>query len=446
MLARPRRMSVALRGPSDPCAHAARPSLQLSMSVAPLLISLFAAPYFRANAICLCLWPCFVASSSHVSHFCDGRGEMRCCLLSCARFRRWVAWRARASVRRKQKHVHDFVIVAEPQAVSSPSPRLRMCPPARIRRRVGSVHELLATMSDSDSEWLAIGGDVVPRVGPGAVVAARAAPIADAAAGALAIVAVPAPPRGGGLYGAPSTRTAAQKAALAARMREKKAQKRADRLQTENDSIKKQARQLVLSDGSQLSFSGEGGEICLDICSRNGRSSISGSTCLTLAYCRTQSSYDLADRFSVTRPTVLRTRVVVAQAFLTSQKAFLQRVAETADPETLAWAVVCEAWDETEERLFIKLFKGTGKRRELTMEQQNLKWHILVSRRAFQFGWLADGEIVKQEFAAVAPIVPLSSTSASVVYEGLYAVPCARLFKSLNDSLAEYAGLFFLDT
>ena len=125
----------------------------------------------------------------------------------------------------------------------------------------------------------------------------------------------------------------------------------------------------------------------------------------------------------------------MSQAYLETQSALVNRLCHVASQRRLSFAIVSQAWDETEQSLFIPLRPDL-----LTREQQTCKWHVLVCRRHVVLAFKplpgdACAHPVITSFDLVVPAIPLVSTSSSCIFFGLYRTHAGRQFVMLCDTI-----------
>lgn len=119
----------------------------------------------------------------------------------------------------------------------------------------------------------------------------------------------------------------------------------------------------------------------------------------------------------------------VAHITLRTQAVLFDKVSTMFGSGTPDWAVVHMAWDETSERLSLdsmsKMIPSPDDPlrsivAKMSYAQASL-WQVLVCRVTFLWGW-SDGR--SQRYQAVAPPIPLPSTSAEAIWSGLFDHPC----------------------
>lgn len=91
------------------------------------------------------------------------------------------------------------------------------------------------------------------------------------------------------------------------------------------------------------------------------------------------------------------------------------------------------AFDETQERLRLPLVFGT----QQCIADHAATWHVLVSKQAFWFGWPArtlSTEVVRS-------VIPLTSTSAECLYDGLFDVRASQPFAAVEVAAERFSKL-----
>ena len=160
------------------------------------------------------------------------------------------------------------------------------------------------------------------------------------------------------------------------------------------------------------------------------RQYISVSSWLRLAYedgITDHSIKDIARNFKVHPSTVKRILAVVAFLYLKHQDKMLCALARKAqEPEQvipLAFGIWSMSWDETKETLLLPLHP------ELKPAQQRSAWHVLVASHELVLGWgsweSTDPFTVGSLQTTTIP-VPLMTTSAACIYDGLFDVAVAK--------------------
>ena len=154
---------------------------------------------------------------------------------------------------------------------------------------------------------------------------------------------------------------------------------------------------------------------------------VSPSAMLDIAYAPTMCTAVLAAQFKCDRGTIRRAKEAVAQAWLVKQaekRASVQDHWRAGSEVCMRYRIRTLRWDETKEKVFLKFNP------QLFRWQQEAAWHVLVSRRLYAFGTLVDIEGYTREtcseFQLVCPIVPLVSTAAGAIWEGLFSCPVAK--------------------
>lgn len=258
-------------------------------------------------------------------------------------------------------------------------------------------------------------------------------------------VAERAPPQGHGLN-PPRRRSRIEHVAMGAIMRLGKARKRFERLKAAiNDRLHHAVcglkRRFLVRCGAGLVFCGTGrGGIMQFRVSGQETSRLSTSIVLDIGFDTQESRAALARRYQVSERTGNRCRSLVSSAYMFLQEQavvqlkarLLALLAEgQAHERCLHYSMTSFRFDETQERLALPVDPG------LAPHQQESSWHVLVARRCSGFGFvLPDGSEQKLFFQSLLPNVPLTTTTAAAIYDGLWCHPVVQRLAGCIEGMA----------
>jgi predicted DNA-binding protein YlxM (UPF0122 family) len=145
---------------------------------------------------------------------------------------------------------------------------------------------------------------------------------------------------------------------------------------------------------------------------------MSAQTCLRLSYTDGVTDHslgNLARTYNIHRKTASRSIALSAHIY----KHFANEAVESvvACERPLAFAMCLLAWDETSHVLTLPIHPL------LNPSQQKSSWHVLVSELDFLFGWGSwenNDPFFVQMMSYARPPVPLMSTSAGAIFDGLF--------------------------
>jgi hypothetical protein len=283
--------------------------------------------------------------------------------------------------------------------------------------------------SDDEIDWLAFGGGPLgaqAMVLPDPAAAGPEDGGDGAADGAVVLLVEDPQPMARQLrLPHPRRRSQVEHHFVASRMREGRARKRAARLleraqrsealvETTGDR-----EQMVRLTGVRYTPRGGG----------RGRG-FSFQAMLQLACSEITSFADVGRAWKCSAGWVRCVRNAVAKAILHFQSEQLASFQASPDRPTLSHFVASLSFDETTQQLLLPLAPG------LLPQQTRSKWHVLVSQATWTLG-LEGGEsqgsdIVERHVGFLRPPVPLLSTNAEAIYNGLYDMPAVVRYGELE--------------
>lgn len=234
-------------------------------------------------------------------------------------------------------------------------------------------------------------------------------------------------------FSAPSRRSAAEHLAISARMHFGKARAAVLRLR----NYVRNRLQAAVNQLRHRSIVRAGVGLTLAQVGRNGeyRFLFTGSetkllaapAVLSIAFDHRSSRAQLAERHKVDPRTVNRCRALVASTYIHYQAEALKQLSKGIDALAasgslqagdLAYVMCSVRFDETQERLSLRLDD------RLRSHQQESSWHVLVARRCIAVGVAGQDGGGPSRFAQLLlPNVPLTCTSASAIFDGLWKHP-----------------------
>lgn len=233
---------------------------------------------------------------------------------------------------------------------------------------------------------------------------------------------------------------------MGAIMRLGKARKRFGRLKAAiNDRLHQAVcglkRRFLVRCGAGLVFCGTGRDGIMQFrVSGQETSRLSTSIVLDIGFDTQESREALARRYQVSERTVNRCRSLVSSAYMFLQEQavvqlkarLLALLAEgQAHERCLHYSMTSFRFDETQERLALPVDPG------LAPHQQESSWHVLVARRCSGFGFvLPDGSEQRLFFQSLLPNVPLTTTTAAAIYDGLWCHPVVQRLAGCIEGMA----------
>ena len=151
----------------------------------------------------------------------------------------------------------------------------------------------------------------------------------------------------------------------------------------------------------------------------------------------------IAAQYSCSKRTVARSQYAVASIYCSLQKHKFESLSTLFAGRAPGFGqkhcgimISALKFDETQEQLAVKLNDS------MSNDQAASKWHVLVGRRRITLGFVDPEAKRKSAFVScdwVAPVVPLRSTSASNLFEGLLRSPAAQTFVKAEQYCAKVA-------
>lgn len=139
----------------------------------------------------------------------------------------------------------------------------------------------------------------------------------------------------------------------------------------------------------------------------------------SIAFGTCQRRTYLAERYAVSKQTIRRTLAFTALTVLEIQLKQLQEFEHFASLKQPDFAVASLSWDETSQVLALEAMPANANASVLR-HQTSSSWEVMVSKLHLAVGWV-NGIKLYHEF--IMPPIPLSSNSASSLYNGLFARP-----------------------
>ena len=173
---------------------------------------------------------------------------------------------------------------------------------------------------------------------------------------------------------------------------------------------------------------------------------LTASTMLDIAACVASAS-EVARAFVIHQRSVRRIRALVAEVALSAQADTCKRLAAAmvhgamvepqGDPDGNAGArplfcISSLAFDETAEKLSLDMVKVSDPTVAANIARST--WHVLVSRHSLSLGFQNNRRIVIAEVPLIRPTIPLVSTSAGAVYDGLFSATMIHPHKLVEEA------------
>ena len=228
-------------------------------------------------------------------------------------------------------------------------------------------------------------------------------------------------------YPGPKKRSKAEHSAVAARMREAKANKRALQLATDQaqtlhalvQPVRERCRGLDVQviKPRWLGGSRRAGvkTLQLRIKGSEKHSRFTFWQRLSLAYSSSSGTNATARERQCDPHTVRRNRIAVAQSYMCMQSRIFDMASVCLQAKgDLLWSLCLLKWDETSERLSLKLVQHAS------LGQQRSTWTVMVVRMRFAWGW-ANG--FSQSCEVACPVMPLTGTTAEDLHAALFQHP-----------------------
>lgn len=162
-------------------------------------------------------------------------------------------------------------------------------------------------------------------------------------------------------------------------------------------------------------------------------------TMLNIGYTKVVRISDVARVWRCDRSTIRRVQYSVASAFEVSQRTLVEQFAAFVQNERPVVVAIGLAWDETSEKFKLPLHAG------LNPEQVRSAWHVLVSCAEYLVG-IADegGQHHSRFFQVLRPPVPLLTTSAGCLMQGLFCMLAQQCFQNFQEAAVAYAKFVFI--
>ena len=165
------------------------------------------------------------------------------------------------------------------------------------------------------------------------------------------------------------------------------------------------------------------------------------SSMLRAMHDKPMSRASMAIAYACSQQTIARVLVGGAEAFLAWQHAYLVRLQCLFQVKPPDVGVVSWMWDETAERVSIKLPIGT------TREADSSAWDICVSRLRCAWGWFVPDDCGDRKFRSwfmdvVMPPIYLVANSSAHIYNGMERHPFLRIAAEIKKTLLDAATKF----
>lgn len=188
-----------------------------------------------------------------------------------------------------------------------------------------------------------------------------------------------------------------------------------------------------------LAITRKGGELRIVLrTQRNQSRGFTMTSMLQIAYTKVIRIADVARFWKCDRAAIRRIQHSVAQALLVSQSGLLERVADFMAQARPTVFCINLAWDETSEKLRLPVHHG------LLPEQCRSSWHVLISITEYVVGFCsADGQERSRFLQVLRSPVPLLSTGAECLLDGLFCMPSLQPFRAFERAGQQSAKFTF---